>query len=103
MPDREIVVGLVIIGITWLLFFLAYHAILKIAVWTLTARDALRDRYADSRLQPHAIDIVLLPAWLAIEAFCLVAGIIAGLLLLWMVVDTANNFRDWWHKGNRRT
>lgn len=103
MPDREIMVGLVIIGITWLFIYLVYQALLKTAEWTLTARDTLRDRYTDSRRQLHAIDLALLPAWVVIEVFCLVAGLVIGLLLLGIVVDTATKFRDWWHQGDRHS
>lgn len=100
MPDPAIIAGLVIMGLTCLFLFLLYHAIMKVAKWTLTARDALRDRYGSSRWHPGALDLVLLPAWLTIELFCLAAAIVIGLLLLWAVVDTANSFRDWWHRGN---
>lgn len=102
MPDREIIVGLVIICITWLVIYLVYQTLIKTAEWTLAARDALRDRYGNSRWKPHAIDLAGVPAWLAIEVFCLVAGLVIGLLLLWMVVDTATKFRDWWHEGDHR-
>lgn len=98
--DPAVVVGLIIAGLACLFLFLLYHAILKVAEWTLTARDALRDCYGSSRWQPQAFDLVLLPAWLAIEVFCLAAGLVIGLLLLWAAIDTANSVRDWWHRGN---
>ena len=102
MPDREIMGGLVIMGITWLLVYLVYRAILKIADWTLTARDALRNHYGGTHRRPHPIDLVLLPVWLAIEVFCLAAGLVIGLLMLWIVAGAATRFRDWWHQGDRR-
>jgi multisubunit Na+/H+ antiporter MnhB subunit len=89
-----VLTALTILGLAFVLIRLAWAVI--------TARDELRDRYLGGRWKPATIDILALPCWLAIELLCLIVGIAFALLTVFIVYQTAKEFRDWWHNGDRR-
>ncbi len=81
--------------------FGAVLAVVRITDWVETARDELRDRYADDRWQPAAIDLIACPLWLALELLCLAGAIVFALLTIWLAYETAKGVRNWWHAGER--
>lgn len=76
--------------------------LIRLARAVITARDELRGRYLGGRWNPAAIDILALPCWLALELLCLIVGIAIALLTAFVVYQTARDFRNWWHDGDRR-
>lgn len=94
--------GVVIICLTVLSVHLLIALTLKITGWVTSARDELRDRYANPRWEPAPIDLLTLPVWIALELLCFVAAIAFGLLVLLLAYQVVKDARDWWHAGNRR-
>lgn len=91
------------VAATVIVLFAGVWMINALCTLIVSAKDSLRHRYLAGRISDLGwYDIAGVPAWLVLEIACLLAAMLMGLLICWMVYDTARSARDWWHEGTRR-
>lgn len=94
--------GLMIVLVTVVSVFALTALTLAIVAWVTSARDELRDRYVSRRWKPVAIDLMMVPLWLALELVCFVTALAFALLAVVVAYQAAKGVRDWWHAGRIR-
>jgi hypothetical protein len=90
-----------IVALTVIILFAAGALISMIVAWVEALRNELRDRFLGGRWDPDLIDLLVIPAWIALEIVCLAFILAFGLIAALLAYQAAKDVRDWWHAGDK--